>query len=211
MTATAQAVPDGYMQNAAGHLVPIGKVREHDKLRDSVATDLAERAVRLNAELAAFKKRALGDIADLIATVAERYDVEIGGSKGNVTITTYDGAYRIQRAVAERIEFTEEIHAAKVIFDDCIHRWSEGANANLRVLVDRAFRTDKQGQLKTSAILELFRMEIDDDDWNRGIEALKDSIQVAGTATYIRVYKRVEGDKYEAVPLDIAAVAAAEG
>ncbi|ROO28230.1 DUF3164 family protein [Salinisphaera orenii] len=199
-------VPDGYMQNAAGHLVPEDQVRDHDKLRDSVATDLATQAIALHEQLRQYKWQALSDLADLVSTAATEYDVKIGGDKGNLSITTFDGAYKIQRAVAERIEFTEEIHAAKAIFDDCIKRWSEGANANLRVLVDRAFRTDKQGQLKTTAILELLRIEIEDADWQRGVEALKDSIQVSGTVTYIRVYKRVRGDRYEPVPLDLAAV-----
>jgi hypothetical protein len=39
------------------------------------------------------------------------------------------------------------------------------------------------------------------------MQALKDSIQSAGTAVYIRIYKRVgESDQYQAVTLDLAAV-----
>ena len=200
-------IPAGYLKNASGHLVPEHQVREHDKLRDATAAALAREAVELNAALADFKRRALADIADLVSVAADKYDVEIGGRKGNLSITTFDGAYRIQRTVADQIEFTEEIHAAKEIFDACIQRWSEGADAKLRVLVDRAFRTDKKGQLKTSAILELLRIDIADDDWARGIDALKDSIQVSGTATYIRVYKRIaDSERYIPVPLDLAAV-----
>lgn len=201
------SIPAGYLQNAAGHLVPEDQVRDHDKLRDGVATDLAERAIALHEQLAEFKKRALGDLEDLVALSAKKYGVEIGGKKGNLSITTFDGAYKVQRTVADRIEFTEEIHAAKEIFDECIRSWSEGANKNLRVLVDRAFRTDKKGKLNTSAILELLRIDIEDEDWLSGVEALKDSIHVAGTAVYVRIYKRIgDSDQYDAVPLDLAAV-----
>ena len=84
---TDQAIPAGYLQNAQGHLVPEHQVREHDKLRDSVARDLAGTAIRLNAELKAFKHKALADIADLIAVSAERYGVTLGGKKGNASIT----------------------------------------------------------------------------------------------------------------------------
>ena len=201
------AIPEGYMRNASGHLVPRAQVREHDLLRDSVARDLAEKAQALNSALADFKRAALSEIADLVRIAGERYEVTLGGKKGNVTIATYDGEFKVTRSVAERIAFTEEIEAAKALINACIERWSEGGNGNIRVLVDRAFRTDSKDQLKTSAVLELMRLEIKDDEWERAMQAIRDAIQSTGTATYVRVYRRVgASDQYEAVPLDLAAV-----
>ncbi len=206
-TEQAVAVPDGYMKNASGHLVPEHQVRDQDKLRDQVARDLAQEAEEINARLQAFKEKALSDIETLVAISSERYNVQLGGKKGNVTAATYDGKYKVTRSFAERVTFTEEIESAKALINDCIMRWSEGANPHIRALVDRAFRTDSKGQIKTTAILELLRLEIDDDGWQRAMQALKDSIQSAGTAVYVRVYKRSgESDQYRAVPLDLAAV-----
>jgi signal transduction protein with GAF and PtsI domain len=195
------------MRNAAGHLVPEDQVREHDKLRDQVARELAQEAEALHERLKAFKAKALAEIADLVAIAAERYEVHLGGKKGNVTVTTYDGQYKVQRSYAERVTFTEELEAAKKLINDCILRWSEGANPHIRALVDRAFRTDSKGQIKTTAVLELLRLEIDDEGWQRAMEALKDSIQSAGTAVYVRVYKRIgDSDQYRPLALDLAAV-----
>lgn len=200
-------IPAGYWRNAAGHLVPEDQVREQDKFRDQVARELVAEAIELNQRLARFKAKALADIADLVRLSAERYDVQLGGKKGNVSVTTYDGAYKVVRQLAERLAFTEELEAAKVLINQCIDRWSEGANPHIRALVDRAFRTDTKGQLKTSAVLELLRLEIDDDEWKRAMEALRDSIQAVGTAVYVRVYQRVgDSDQYVAIPLDLAAV-----
>ena len=201
------AIPAGFMKNAVGHLVPEHQVREHDKLRDGVARDLSSIALDINKALAAFKTKALADIEDLIAISNERYGVTIGGKKGNASITTYDGQFKIERAMAERITFTEEILAAKELIDQCIRKWSEGANSHLRVLVDRAFRANRQGQIKTGDVLSLLRVEIDDPDWKRAMEALKDSIQVNGTAVYIRVYQRIgQTEQYQPINLNIAAV-----
>lgn len=207
MNTIQNAVPDGYMRNAAGHLVPVDQVREQDLLRDQVARDIAQSASALNDALRAFKAKALADIADLVRIAGERYDVQLGGRKGNVTVTSFDGQYRIQRAISEQIAFTEELEAAKALINACIDRWSEGANPHIRALVDRAFRTDTKGQIKTAAVLELLRLEIDDGEWCRAMEAIKDSIQSTGTATYIRVYERIgDSDQYRAIPLDLAAV-----
>lgn len=198
-------IPDGYMRNPAGHLVPRDQVREQDLLRDQVAAGLADLAINIHEQLKAFKARALQDIADLVSISAEKYKLSIGGEKGNVTVTTFDGKYKIVRAYAERITFTEEIEAAKALINACIIRWSEGANDNIRALVDRAFRTDSKGQIKMSAVLELLRLEITDDEWKLAMQAIKDSIQSTGTAVYVRVYQRVDGtDQYSAISLDLA-------
>ena len=202
-----ETIPEGYVKNAAGHLVPLANVREQDKMRDEVVCRLVSQGAVLSQALADFKKLALADVADTVKIAAQKYGLDLGGNKGNVTMTSFDGRYRLRRQVAELIQFTEEIEAAKVLINECIARWSEGANDNIRVLVDRAFRTDTKGQLKTSAILELMRLEIEDSQWKLAMEAIRDSIQTNGTTTYIRLYERVgETDQYKAIPLDLASV-----
>jgi hypothetical protein len=198
-------IPAGFVKNAAGHLVPEHQVREHDKLRDSVARELATQAVAISEALAAFKAKALADIDDLIAISLERYQVKLGGKKGNVSITTYDGEFKIEKALADRLTFTEEILATKELIYTCIHKWSAGAHTHLLALVDRAF-TGRNGQIRTNDVLGLLRLDIDDPEWKTAMRALKDAIQVNGKAVYIRVYKRVGDDRYEPVNLGLAGV-----
>lgn len=204
---TKTEVPAGFMQNAQGHLVPENQVREQDKLRDTTVIDLAARAIHIHEALKEFKKDALSDIGDVVQIAADRYDVQLGGKKGNVTLTSYNGQYRVQRVYAERLTFTEELEAARELFGSCIERWTEGASENIRALVDRAFKTNRTGQVKTAELLGLLRLEIEDPQWEKAIEALKDSISVTGTAVYVRVYQRIaDTDKYQLIPLDLASV-----
>lgn len=200
-------IPEGFMQNSAGHFVPASQVREQDKLRDSIVNDLAIKAIEINAALASFKHQALNDIKDIIQIAADKWHVDLGGKKGNISLSTYNGKYKIQRVYAERTTFTEEIEAAKELFSRCLDRWTEGASQNIRALVDRAFRTTRAGQMRTAELLGLMRLEIDDAEWNAAIDALKESIDRSGTAVYVRIYKRVgDSDKYQLIPLDLASV-----
>ncbi|AJO79235.1 DUF3164 family protein [Pseudomonas sp. MRSN 12121] len=200
-------IPEGFVRNAIGHLVPVDQVREQDKLRDQVAAELAEAAKKLHLDLKNFKKKSLGDIADLISIAGERYGVQMGGKKGNVTIATYDGKYKVVRSHTDRLTFTEEMEVAKVMVYDCIKTWSKGADNHLLAIVDRTFSPNRNGQIKTSDVLDLLRLEIDDDTWKAAMKAVKDSILVSGSAVYIRVYERVNGtDEYRAIPLDLAVV-----
>lgn len=202
-----ETIPAGYMKNAMGHLVPEANVREQDKLRDQVALSLAADAIKISEQLTAFKKKALGDIADLVKIAGERYGATLGGKKGNIAVDTYDGKYRIQRSVANLIKFTEEMEAAKGLILGCFKRWGKDSNPHMQTLVERAFAPGRSGQLKTAAVLDLLRIEFDDAEWKMAMQALKDSIAADGTAIYVRVYERIgDSDKFKAVPLDLAAV-----
>lgn len=204
---TIPATPAGYMKNAMGHLVPRENVREQDLLRDQVARSLAALALEINQKLVGYKKKALGDIEDLVKISAERYGVTLGGEKGNISVSSYDGKYKVVRSVADLIQFTEELEAAKALIFACIKRWSVGVNPHIQTLVGRAFAPGRNGQLKTAAVLDLLRIEFDDSEWKEAMRALKDSIAANGTATYVRVYERIgSSDQYKAIPLDLASV-----
>ena len=200
-------VPAGYVRNAVGHLVPEEGVREQDKLRDLVARGLSAEAIVLNEALRRFKAKALGDIADLVSIAGERYGMQMGGKKGNVSVISYDGQFKVMRSYADRISFTEEMEVAKEAVLSCVNTWSEGANSHLRAIVNRVFTPSRNGQIKTADVLDLLRLEIDDERWKAAMQAVKDSILVIGTAVYIRVYRRIgTTDQYQAIPLDLAAV-----
>lgn len=211
-TQTAQPVvqphiPEGFMMNAAGHLVPADQVREQDLLRDSLVNDLTPKAIALNTALTEFKNAALQDIDDLVAIAGDRYGVKLGGKKGNVSLTSYDGRYKIQRAFREVVAFTEEIEAAKALIDSCLKRWTADANQNVSAIVSQAFRTNSKQEIKTGKVLELMRLNIEDEEWQLAMQALKDALQNVGTAVYIRVYERIgKTDQYRPISLDLASV-----
>jgi hypothetical protein len=81
------------------------------------------------ATLARFKAAAFGDIEAFIDLSAEQYQAQIGGKKGNLTLYSFDGRYRIQRANQDRITFDERLQAARVLIDECLTDWTEGARA----------------------------------------------------------------------------------
>lgn len=96
------------------------------------------------------------------------------------------------------------------MFGSCLDRWTENADGNIRALVDRAFKTGRNKQIRTSELLGLLRLDIDDPEWQRACDALKDSINVSGSTVYVRVYERIKDtDRYRQIPLDLASVGAA--
>lgn len=205
--ATETTIPPGYWLAANGDLIPESKVKDIDKLRHQVVTDLCQMAKQRRDGLAEFKLNAMQEVAALVATSMEQYGVKTGGEKGNVTLTSFDGKYKLLRQMQDRIVFGEQLMAAKALIDECVQEWSEGANDNIRALVNHAFQTDKEGKINKSRVLSLRRLDIRDAKWQQAMQAIADSMQTASTTPYVRFYERDEGTgEYRAISLDVAAV-----
>lgn len=199
-----QVVPEGYKKDEKGRLIPLSMIKPIDQQRDDVVQEIVIAAKALSVNIKAFKDKTSSDIQAFVELSAEEYNVHFGGTKGNITLLSFDGKYKVTRAISERLVFDERLQVAKELIDACIHRWSEGSNDNIKVLVQDAFQTDKQGQINTGRVFGLMRLEIKDEEWQRAMLAIKDSIQVAGSKSYIRVYERQADDSYKAIALDVA-------
>lgn len=204
---SSQMVPAGYMKNGQGHLVPVDAIADIDKARDDLVQEVVFAAKAMRESLARFKAGAMGDIEAFVELAGEKYGVKLGGRKGNITLMSFDGRYQVKIAQSDRLVFDERIQAAKALIDQCIHEWTDGSRVEIRALIEHAFQTDKEGKINTGRIFSLMRLDIADDKWRRAMEAIRDSMQVAATTAYLRVYERVgETDQYRQVALDIAAL-----
>lgn len=205
---TAQnAIPQGFRQDAQGRLVPESMIKPIDMERDRLVQELVAAARAASEVLARFKAKAFGDIEAFVDLSAEQYGAKLGGKKGNVSLLSFDGKYKIQRAIQESIAFDERLQAARALIDECLQEWTADARPELATLVNDAFRVDTKGEIRTARVLALRRMDISDERWLQAMEAIGDACQVVGSKSYIRVYERIgDSDQYKAISLDIAGV-----
>lgn len=201
-----QIIPAGFRANAKGHLVPEAEIKDIDKLRDDTVQSIIRHARGIQEHLKAFKTQTFADIESFMQLSAEQYAVKWGGEKGNVSLVSYDGRYKVQLAVSDQLAFDERLHIAKQLIDECIHAWTNGASSNVQALIEHAFQTDKQGKINTARVLSLLSLKMDGDEkWAKAMEALRDSIKTVSSCKYIRLYERVgTTNQYEQISLDIA-------
>ena len=195
-----------YITDAKGRLIPKSMVKPQDQLRDQTVKIIVERFKKSHEVLKSCKVKSMQDISELEEIVAEKYQAKLGGKKGNLTLYSFDGKYKVMRSFADRIVFNEAAKSAEALFKECILEWGQGADPKLVSLVNYAFETDKQGNLSFSKIYSLLHYNINDEKWLRAKQAIIDSMNVAYSKSYIRVYERVgDTEVYKAIPLDIAA------
>jgi len=203
---TMQAIPDGYKQNAIGHLVPIESIKEIDLARDEFVKEVVTKAQALAATVAEFKQRIAADMQAFLDLSAEKYGVTLGGAKGNINLVSFDGRYKVLRDVSERLDFDERLQTAKALIDECLREWTRDSGAEVRTLIEDAFQVDKKGRINTKRILGLRKLEIKHPTWIKAMEAISDAVTVTGSCTYYRVYERNEQGEYRQVNLDFSGV-----
>lgn len=201
---TATFDPSQYRTDARGALVPINSIKPSDLMRDDLIKEIIAKVTPLNAQLAELKRDVINDLRSFIDISANEYGVALGGKKGNVTLTSFDGAYRIQIAMQDTLHFDERLQAAKQLIDECLHEWTQNSGADLKTIVQAAFDVNKEGQINTSRVLGLRRLNIQNEKWLQAMNILSDSIQVQASKEYVRFYQRNKDGKYELINLDIA-------
>ncbi|VVE59846.1 sulfate transporter [Pandoraea captiosa] len=199
------AIPAGYKKDTKGRLIPVEAIKPIDMARDELVLEIVEKARAQSASLSAFKAKVFDDIGAFVQLSAERYGAKVGGQKGNITLVSFDGRYKVIRANQDTLTFDEGLQAAKALIDECVHEWTEGARSEIRALINDAFNVDREGNISTGRILSLRRLDITDAKWKRAMDALNDSVRVQCSKSYVRVYERVgDTDKYEPIPLDVS-------
>lgn len=197
---------DKYMKDRKGRLVPIEQIDAHDIEMDSFVRNQVNKAKELQQVLMQFKQAAFDDCYAFMDLLAEKYERKIGGQKGNVTFSTFDGQLQVRIAVQDSLTFGPELQIAKQIIDECLNDWAKDANQNLRTLITDAFEVDKEGELNIGRILSLRRIKIADDRWKQAMEAISESLQVAVSKTYINFREKDNAGKYNNISLEIAGV-----
>ncbi|MDZ7823007.1 MAG: DUF3164 family protein [Ahrensia sp.] len=198
-------IPAGFVEDRKGNLVRKEKIKDIDNERDKLVRKIAKQAKDVSGTLAAFRADVFDMVADFVALSSEKYNAPIGGKMGNVALFSFDGSLKVQISRGETKSFDERLQVAKKLIDNCIHDWAKGANKNIQSLIDHAFQVDKQGQVSIERILGLRRLKIEDERWDKAMNAIADSIQITGSKRYFNVYGHIgESDEYRRIPPDAA-------
>lgn len=201
-----QTAPEGYRLNDKGHLIPVDKIKDIDLLRDELVQKLISQAKELQANMTSTKDILFDEFNGFIELSAKEYDTIFGGKKGNVSIMSFDGRYKIQMAISDNLVFDERLQIAKSLIDECLHEWTKDSNDNIKAIIDNAFAVDKEGKINIRRVLALKNLKISDEKWLKAMQAISDAQQIVSSKEYIRFYERDEHGKYQQISLDFSNV-----
>ncbi|WP_298978448.1 DUF3164 family protein [uncultured Psychrobacter sp.] len=205
-TLASPAVQDGFMVNEKGYHVPTDKIKPIDLLRDEQVKKMIQSAKLMRQSMQEMKSALFTDFRDFLDLSAAEYDTEYGGKKGNVSLPSFDGKYKVKIAIQDHIVFDERLQVAQDLIHECISEWGASSAKEIMTLVNDAFQVDKEGKVSTSRVLGLRRHNFEHPKWERAMEAIADAMQVTSSTEYMRFYERDEHGKYQQIPLDFSKV-----
>ena len=207
---TPHPMPDGitmvegnpFMSDGTGRLTSIESIPPLKKLRDETVRVDFGFALALAEQISRFKGHVMTNLGSFDALVQQEFNVTVGGAKGNRTYTSFDGLWKIEVRMQDRIAYGPELQAAKPLFDACLNEWAADTRPALRSIVANAFDTDKEGQINRTNIHMLLNTDDDDPRWKRGQDAIREAMYVIGSKEYVRFQMR-ESQKSRWVSLTI--------
>ncbi|MFN3973434.1 MAG: DUF3164 family protein [Gemmobacter sp.] len=207
-------IPDGivtidgvpHMRTSRGDLRARSLFKPADLLKDEQVRKIVGFAVALSEQISRFKAHTFADVGAIMALLAQDYGVEMGGPKGNVSLTTVDGLMRVSVKVHDHFDYGPELQIAKSLLDKCLTAWSEGAHPALQALVQRAFNVDKTGQINRRDLFMLLEIDLPEDrDFCAAQKAIRDAVHVVGSKAYIQIEMRPDHQAgWNRVSIDLA-------
>lgn len=205
---TQKFMEQEFWTNKKGEKVHVDMIPHTDKLKTELVYDLVDRAQRGVNLLTRFKQGVVKSIDEYMQMMRERYHLDVSaGTKGNLTLQSFDGLKKVQIAVQQYIDFDEKLNLAKEKIDIYLKEITKDTDPAIQTLIMKAFEVDKKGNIDAKKILSLKSYKIEHPQWQEAMKLIDDAVEIVGSKSYIRFYTREgQADRWQAVSLDFAAV-----
>ena len=191
------------MTDSNGNEVPVKYISAYDKQRDATVRKVYARFVKARKALEAVVADSIRDL-DVLKGGKEKL-----GEKGNFSAQSFDGLLSVSIRQQYNILLDERVVRARELMLEYVNSVLDRVNgvdvSALRLLVTNAFKANAKGYLSTSRVLELLRMEVNNDKWHEAKQILQDAIKPQKGKQYLACEVRGSTrDDFKAIRLDIA-------
>ncbi len=207
-TSVAASPPDEkqYLTNSRGTPIETKFISPASLMEDQIVKKLIERAQALNEALAAFRNEAFDEVDTYLELLAEKFGAT-PRKASNAQLTDFSEHFRVDVSTGKFLSLGPELQAAKTLVDECLERWSETADDNLRAIVNDAFDVGSENRVKVDRVLALRRVQIQDETWQRAMQAITEAVRVTRSKRYVRFHYRPNSDaNWVQIALDLARV-----
>lgn len=198
-----------YMMNSRGEKVHVDLIKGDELMRDTLVNNLLADADVFRSMLGEFRAKSEQRVEEYMNTLMDKYHINAmaRSKKGNITLENFASTAKVQIAVQDTLAFDEKIQLAKMKFDEYFGVATEGSSEEIKLLINKAFDVDKEGNVDVKKILELRSYNIRHPKWVEGVALIEEAKKIVHSKRFIRFYRRaLPTDKWQHVSLDLAAV-----
>lgn len=186
-----------------GYKVPPKYVSDHDKQKDDLVEKLTSKATDLSQELVDFKKLAMEAIDKYLADVASSYSENW---KGNAIIYNFSANLAIEIKISNKLAFDERLNIAKTKIDNYIKLLVKNSAKEIIMLVTRAFKVDKRGNVDVKQIISLKQINIQHPEWQQAMDIINEALKVEATRRYITFKSKDKEGNWHNIVLNFSSI-----
>jgi len=202
--------PTGFMFDPSSNLIRIENIDDHQLQEDTLVSKLFPRVKTLHQQLLQFKQQVIEEFEAHISDCIKLHGIlRYSKIKGNLSLYSFNGRYKVERSIRDKIEVNSTIEAARQHFDIYIKAIEAKADGDIKVLISRAFNSTN-GKISTSRLTDLLNAKINHPEFKKAATLLKESLFKCGDVVYYRFYERDDSGNYQAVSLQFSALAIEE-
>ena len=188
-----------------GNQVPVKHIKKIDRERDRVVERSIKIAKEIERRVTVAKKEIIEAIDSFIELVKKENGIK-SKWKGNITLYDFAKEFRVNVGISEKLAFNEQLQIAKSLIDECIKEWAKKSDEKIVLLVNQAFKVDKQGKVDTNRILSLRQLDIKDMKWRAAMDKISDAVTIDSSKRYFVFEEKQQDGSYKNIQLNFSAV-----
>lgn len=189
--------------NPDGYEVPIRYIDKDDQNRDKLVTEVFSDVDKLVSDLTSFKSKLAKMVDDYLDSLAHKHNEKW---KGNAVIMDFAEKYRIDVSISDKISFDNKLQIAKSKIDSYLKGLVKKSGKEIGVLVLKAFRVDKKGNVDVKQILSLRTYGIEHPEWKEAMDLISEAIRIDSTKRYFNFKEKQEDGSWKSITLNFSAL-----
>jgi hypothetical protein len=181
-------------QNYEGVQVPESAISPYDKKKEPKMAQMLKKvqaAVKARDEA----ERFLRETGDVLVKELYTNKGQIFTENEGYTLYNYDKSVRLVARKNAVMQLSNEVNIANKLFNEYLDIVLTNDNKDIRVLVQRAFSTNK-GELDPKKLLSLLSLKIEHPKWVEATNSLREAMSTNSTKRYFKLATRNSEGEY---------------
>lgn len=186
----------GHMIDHKGRQVPLSIIPKHTLERDALVKQLFAEAKSFSDKKYDFYSAMFHAVENFQMEAATRHNVKIGGEKGHITLTSYDGHIQIVIDINRKIQFNEMLGASLEKAAKIVHKHAENGTPFIKSIANWLIDGWDVKNLPAFKLMMLVHANIDDQEWPEVRKMLEESYDFVAGNKCLNVYQIDQNGKH---------------
>lgn len=203
----AKKIPEGYLQNRLGHLVPVDQIDDVTQQRNELILNIFEQVEEAN-KLLEYLKQSCNEDSEAHLVIANDDKVtEAEAAESSVTLESFDGSLVWKIVQEPELIATEHVVELQKLLRHAVDELPDGARKPVTAIIKTVVNLETGKPIDLRLLKKMRRIKVlNSQSWIKAMSMLDSCTEQVGLRRYHRFYVRSEDGDLQMVKLNFSAV-----